>query len=195
MNGILFKPDMIQAIVDGRKTVTRRVAGLKEINQEPDKWEWNSWQESQMWCRHFDSFWFDHISLTHQPRRLEVKPRYQVGETVYIKEAFRYIQGGGQIHDFGVWYKLDGEIKWWKDNGNEMNYPINEKNRSPLFLPEKFARYHIKIVSVRAENFFLPILLPEELEREGGELALDMLAKISGKWVWRYGFKLLPTLR
>ena len=152
MKGILFKPDMIRAIVDGRKTVTRRLAGLKEINQEPDKWMWNSWQESQMWCRHFDSFWFDYINLNHQPRRLEIKPRYQVGEVVYIKEAHRYIQNNGDPYDFGVQYKSDSQVKWWRDNGNIMEYPIDEKWRSPLFLKEIFARYFIKIVDVRGER-------------------------------------------
>ena len=39
MKGILFKPDMIQAIIEGRKTVTRRVikpqpdAGLPEFER------------------------------------------------------------------------------------------------------------------------------------------------------------------
>ncbi len=38
MKGILFKPEMIQAIIEGRKTVTRRLDGLKEINKGPDTW-------------------------------------------------------------------------------------------------------------------------------------------------------------
>jgi len=118
-----------------------------------------------------------------------LKTPYQVGETVYIKEAFRYIQGGGEVHDFGVWYKLDGEYKWWRDNGGIMNYPINEKNRSPLFMPAWAARHFIQITDVRAGDFFLPLISPEELELEGGTAALDMLAQISGKWVFRYEFE------
>ena len=40
MKGILFQTDMIKAIVEGRKTHTRRVSGLKEINKEPDRWDY-----------------------------------------------------------------------------------------------------------------------------------------------------------
>jgi len=41
MKGILFKSEMSLAIREGRKTVTRRQDGLKEINLNPDDWEVN----------------------------------------------------------------------------------------------------------------------------------------------------------
>ncbi len=85
-----------------------------------------------------------------------IKPRYQVGETVYIKEAWRIIGAfvGGQ-NDFGIEYLNDArthEVIWWRDNANIMNYPIDEKIRSPLFMPEKYARYFIKITSVTLQR-------------------------------------------
>ena len=77
---------------------------------------------------------------------------YQVDEVVYIKEAHRYIQNDGDPYDFGIQYKLDSQVKWWRDNGNLMEYPIDEKWRSPLFLKEIFARHFIKITGVRVER-------------------------------------------
>ena len=133
MKGILFKPWKIKAIADGghdRDWQTRRV-----IKPQPKYFHYSV--DGQFPC-------------TVQGEQF--KPRYQAGEVVYIKEAFRYIHGGGEVHDFGVWYKLDGEYKWWRDNGGLMNYPINEKNRSPRFMPAWAARYFIKITAVRAER-------------------------------------------
>ena len=36
---IQFRADMIQAILDGRKTQTRRLRGLDAVNTEPDAWK------------------------------------------------------------------------------------------------------------------------------------------------------------
>ena len=128
MKGILFKPDMIKAIVEGRKTVTRRVMQNQPV--EMDKVYYKAFRKDYG-CR---------------------VPRYQIGEVVYIKEAHRYIQNDGDPYDFGIQYKLDSQVKWWRDNGNLMDYPIDEKWRSPLFLKELFARHFIKITDVRAER-------------------------------------------
>jgi len=169
VKGILFKPDMIRAIVDGRKTVTRRLAGLKEINQEPDKWMRNSWQESQMWCRHFDSFWFDHINLNHQPRRLEIKPRYQVGEVVYIKEAWRITSISDDFEELFINYG-DGFENWKEVPDNLAMYYYNhyfkaQRRPSTLFMPAWAARYFIKIAGVGAKR--LQELSPDDCIAEG----------------------------
>ncbi len=39
MQGILFKPDMTLANLEGRKTRTSRTRGLKKINGNPGEWE------------------------------------------------------------------------------------------------------------------------------------------------------------
>lgn len=38
--GILFKDDMVRAILDGRKTLTTRLGGLGKLNKSPDIWEY-----------------------------------------------------------------------------------------------------------------------------------------------------------
>ncbi len=165
MNGILFKPDMIKAIIEGRKTQTRRV-----INPQPT---------------HF------HYATTGQyPCRTDgeqIHPRYQVGEVVYIKEAY---------------YRMDCET---------MGFEKSIKWLSPLFMPAKDARYFIRITDVRAVR--LQEITPEDCISEGistswmgsslvasdgdlirrYEILWDSINKknpwVTNPWVWVYTFK------
>jgi len=58
---------------------------------------------------------------------------------------------------------------------------------SPMMMPEWAARYFITPLAISAELLRLP-LSPEEMELEGGEVALPMLEKINGLWVFAYTF-------
>ncbi len=150
MKGIIFKPDMIKAIVEGRKTVTRRLSDLREINQESNRWDLAGW----------DGGYKAFVFYKRYPARgkLIIKPRYQADEIIYIKEAF------------------------WEDNGDIYfksdfpNFPTGQptnmffekgKWKSPLFLPEIFARYFIKITDIRPER--LQEITPEDAVNEGAE--------------------------
>ena len=209
MKGILFQPWKIKAIAEcgfDREWQTRRV-----INPQPgDK----IWQETfpggiVAWKSNKRHEYGD--STAHFPR-------YQVGEVVYIKEAWHYLnieENKATPYDFGIEF-ADGEILWWTDNGNEMNYPLDEKKRSPMFLKAKFARYFLKILDVRPER--LQEITEEDAIAEGiykgGNYfsdnvheAVDDTACLaykrlwdsinpnhpwaSNSWVWRYEFKFL----
>ncbi len=142
MKGILFKPDMIKAIVEGRKTQTRRLAGLEEINPEPDMWRPQVME---------DGVWFFE---NPDGGGVIIKPRFHVGEVVYIKEAWDSDCTCDSPACNGVIYRLGyaGVI-------------VPDKWRSPLFMPEKYARYFIKITGVRPER--LQSITPEDCVKEG----------------------------
>jgi len=162
MKGILVKPDMHKAIREGRKTQTRRLAGLKEINQEPDKWKYRSIANIP------SGFFF----LSDDGLERTIHPRYQVGEVVYIKEAWAVIKlhdslKPSEIPAYGRlprWYKLDDP----SPRDTQCN-PWPEGNmgkwRSPLFMPAWVARDFIKITDVRAER--LQEITEEDAIKEG----------------------------
>ncbi len=148
MKGVLFRPDVwkakLRVLEQYGEAQTRRLGGLKEINKEPDNWRF-VYQE-------LNEFYFE--PLDKHCIACVRKPRYRIGDIVYIKEAWHYInipENKATPYDFGVEY-ADGEIRWWTDNGNEMNYPLDEKKRSPMFLKAKFARYFIQFTGIRLER-------------------------------------------
>ena len=181
MKGILMKPDVWagkqRVLKELGLAVTRRVIKL-------DRWD------KGVTCipHNGDSAAFlgePYLKVCYDPitdnAGTRITARYQVGETVYIKEAccIECYKGDG-IED--ACYKTDD------DTGGDTNISCQFlKWRSPLFMPAWAARYFIKTTDVRAERLRLP-LSPEELKREGGEPALIMLEKINGLWVFRYEF-------
>ncbi len=176
MNGILFKPDMIKAIRDGRKTVTRRLSGLKEINIEPDKWllppVYNYANKSWEFT-------------TPNYETISVKPRYKVGEGVYIKEA-HYAYGEWHKEEIGWVFHRDKDMAVFFDSAiweHALKGHTGQGwfRRSPLFLPEKDARDFIKIASVRPER--LQNITEEDAMAEGANPFL--LDKLEGGTKYR----------
>jgi len=187
MKGILFKPKMIKAIVAGSKIVTRRAMKL----QPPDYCDKAELLETGLWNFYKSS---DHNFHAY----LKGKPRYKVGETVYIKETyapFLRLDYVGDKCGFRVQYKIDDAVLdryCTPEQAEKLKVKRGIRWDTPLFMPEWVARYFLKIKGVSIEKLKLP-LLTEELEREGGEAALPMLEKIDGLWVWRYEFELLEV--
>ncbi len=150
MNGILFKPWKHQFIREhpDMEIMTRRLGGLKEINQEPDEW---IYQGSP-----YGLFRFDHKEIGNASYRVVVKPRYQVGEVVYIREAWRVLDVDTRtlrqpIHKVKAEYKLDCETRWTQMPAT-IAYTIPDNWHTPLFLAEITARDFIQITGVRAER-------------------------------------------
>ncbi len=209
MKGTLFKPDMIKAVMEGRKTQTRRLAGLKKINQKPDAWE--------LWAENIPDnkgrIWFN-TKAEIASVIVAIKPRFQVGEVVYIKEAYRVLDIDLRTLDspmeiVKVEYKLDC-AGVWLPKPKEKPIVIPDKWRSPLFMPAWAARTHIKILSVKPER--LQEITWQDCVREGihapdheFELLIGNFQTLwdsinpkylwaSNPWIWRYEFGVASQL-
>lgn len=144
MSGIMFKSYLIPKIIDGTKTHTRRLQGLKEINQEPDKWRLMGFNGTEYI-----------FGSTQKPLSLAVKARYKLGETMYIREAWatdkifdtmssNYIEALG-VASVPLWYKIADD---------QLDNPLTKQGRwrFPRFMPQWAARTFIKILSVEAKR-------------------------------------------
>ena len=130
------------------------------------------------------------------------KSPYIIGEERYIKEAWRVINAIGKTNtnDFGIEY-LSGEheVIWWTDNAGKFDYPIDEKLRSPLCMPEWAARHFVVITGVgigRLQDITIGDCLregcPDYLfsEYEESEIELSYPPKINFVRLWN---SLKPT--
>jgi len=115
---------------------TRRLSGLKEINKEPNRWEFIQWKY-KMTGEITTGFYFKRDDGLEKV----IKPRYKVGEVVYIKEAWLDNVIGCPN---GLSYKLDHLDPKGDGPANPMKW------KSPMFMPEKFARTFRQITGVRS---------------------------------------------
>jgi hypothetical protein len=196
MNGILFTPQNIELTISNKKSQTRRLDHLKEINQKPDEWE----------CKGY--FQGDNLAVfcpivtpsslcTAVIDEIQIRPRYHVGEYLYLKEAH---------YSFGYWEKqkektISGRYKvrfvrladnvYFNNNkptdlltGTMGSEAICDESmwflRSPMFMFAKDARHFIQITGVGAER--LNDISGEDCMKEGITLPFRVFGDGDGEY-------------
>ena len=138
---ILFNTEMVQAILDGRKTVTRRV--LKNQDENAFTCDYNHYDNEN-----------DDVDLicdrNGEIYALANKPPCYIGDILYVREAF------APVTDY-----IDGEPKKvyaykasTPDNqyvGNVMSLPITAWHPS-IHMPKEAARIFLRVTNVRVER-------------------------------------------
>ena len=158
MKGIHFKPEMIQAIVEGRKTVTRRVIKPQPFLRDNDWWCWLPRKNVEVqWHEIFDM------------KMLTDYARYRAGETVYIKEMWTVDKKYDKLPPSKI--PRGTRIYFREHEIPEAVEPILGRWRSPLHLPRWFASYFITITDVRAER--LQEIMEEGAMAEGFSITYE----------------------
>lgn len=170
MKGICFKEPLFLLTVQGIKTQTRRI--IKPQPEEnlalAEKGNYDNCDVSYT-NKFIKADWIDDSCNFF-------RPRYKVGETVYLKEPYQhavafkddgygYFYGTENIEDFSKdfsWFKnrTEDDKNWTKERIKH-----GEKKMNKLFMPEVAARYFIKITDVRAER--LQDISDEDCIKEG----------------------------
>lgn len=159
MKGICFKEPLFHKVVKGEKTQTRRIInhfGNKEhygqllchwglsrppFLNENDEWRWELQTDVD------DSGTFP------------IKPKYKVGEIVYLKEPYLYADDNEE-KCIRPYYKFStADVLQLKVMG------VDIKWKNKLFMPESAARYFVEITGVRAEK--LKDISDEDCMKEG----------------------------
>ena len=141
---ILFNTEMVRAILDGRKTCTRRV-----IKPQPDEkhtftlgFVTDSTEKKEVGCF---GFGIDEYGGSIQ----YVKPPYQPGDILYVRETWKKAPNGYYYYE--NWQRDDiADVTKWKPS---------------IHMPKKAARIWLKVTNVRVER--LQEITPKDAENEG----------------------------
>lgn len=144
---ILFNTEMVRAILDGRKTCTRRLI-RKHIE--------NKYLEYDEWVRAVAP---PGSTYLREKELYEQYPPYQPGDTLYVRETWCGLPVNETGHMRGhtiYYYKADGELrpKGWRGTWHPS-----------IHMPKEAARIWLKVTDVRVER--LQEITPQGAWKEG----------------------------
>jgi len=160
---ILFSAPMIRALLDGRKTQTRRT--LKPQPKEPRDWG--------------DGLWVDEARERSAPMISGEKQivRYEIGDRLWVREAWGW-----------DWYD-DGQSRAWKnpvyradnqktpmDNGTPMPW------KSSIHMPRRASRLTLIVTDVRVQrlwNISVPDCIAEGIDHDADESELALMKALA----------------
>ena len=190
---ILFNPEMVQAILDGRKTCTRLV-----IKPQPDEkhtyplgFVTDSTEKKEVGC-------FGFAANEYGGSIQYVKPpyRYAPGDILYVRETFAWcpcwdcgldIEPGRCSNATAKIYK-EGEYGcyMYRASCEDNEYPSADTWHPSIHMPKEAARIWLKVTDVRVER--LQDITSEQISREGVEVEYPHVLNGEEK---RYAFSTL----
>ncbi len=155
--GILFKGEMVRAILEGRKTQTRR--GVKFMKRSPAcaSSDFKSYKLNEVGC------WFSGLLTDGAPFMENVPLPWQVGDSLYVKEtwwSYGYFEETGEATKSGKpkkQWKMAWEGAVFLDQKKPpMQSALTDnfkwRKMSSLFLRKDDARIWLKVTNVRVER-------------------------------------------
>jgi hypothetical protein len=124
---ILFSTPMVQAILEGRKTMTRRV-----VNPQPPHWTWNLYPSDKLQTKLRDGKYVN-------------CPYGKPGDLLWVRESWRFAGGG-----------FDGKPDTSVMSPNDFIYKADEDWNGPwkpsIHMPKSAARIWLEVTDVRVER-------------------------------------------
>lgn len=164
---ILFNTEMVRAILDGRKTVTRRLVKFK-LGQNP---QWSGYIP-------------DGMVLYGSHNIPTVKSPYKPEDILYVRETWRVRNVYGDFK-YGnrtaeIEFKAGGEYVYMR----VLEDVINERRWRPsIHMPKEAARLFLRVKNVRVERLLTPFLADGAavlaLKKEGVVLPTECVECIS----------------
>lgn len=148
---IIFQPDMVRAILDGRKSQTRRINGLSKINKNPgdhskaivlNDGTWSFWHPGNV-----DEKWVRNVAY---PDGGGFKCPYGVpGDRLWVREKFRIFNSVDECGccDHCACDRYNGKPVFYADT------LCNESKWKPsIHMPRKLSRLTLEVTNIRVER-------------------------------------------
>jgi len=127
---ILFSGQMVRAIMELIKRMTRRTRGLERVNAEPDAWVCVGCKGGNEWVfRRIDSSTFVTVKC----------PYGQPGDRLWVRETHAFLTDLDTGEGNGYIYRADGwgeDIRW----------------KPSIFIPRRASRITLEVTEVRVER-------------------------------------------
>jgi hypothetical protein len=148
---IIFSTEMVRAILDGRKSQTRRVIKPQPERKAPD------WKDSKMlaWVYKDKTYWCDGETMTAMS--VDMYAPYQPGDVLWVRESFQPrlaegVEWQDSDYETGDGYNVsyvatDGILELETPDG-DMTYKVTPS----IHMPRWAARLFLRVKSVRAER-------------------------------------------
>lgn len=188
---ILLSTPMVVAVLDDIKSMTRRIAGLDVVNQDPGRWEYVRFYEG------FAKFWGKHNATNE----VYAKCRYgNPGDWLWVRETWLYND------DLNIPYAFKA------DYNEEHQNRLKGHWKPSIHMPKGASRIWLQVKEIRVER--LNGITEENAKAEGVDAAglypgynVSSKGKFEGlwnlingdgswdlnPWVWVIDFKVLST--
>lgn len=178
---ILFNTEMVRAILEDRKTATRRCVKLPKWIVKQDDGRYTLFAEGT--CYENKSF-IDVATYLNKP--------YRLGDILYVRETWQCWRAHRYEATADIMFRAGGDgVRLQFENGNTDSvnrcdydtfvnkwFSHNGEWKPSLFMPKEAARIFLKVKDVRVER--LQDITEEDVKREGIEPRFKVKDRFSG---------------
>lgn len=188
---ILFNTEMVRAILDGRKTVTRRLVKPQPKSKlcytfagsDCGTWGYPSKTAHESWGEEYRL----PDNITKEDFWKRWNPPYHTDDVLYVRETWSPIYPGKESNEVcGYIYKEDSLEEYDNRYPDGEDYQWGCKWRPSIHMPKEAARIWLKVTDVRVER--LQEITEEQIGREGVEVEYPHVLNGEEK---RYAFSTL----
>lgn len=177
MKPILFNTEMVKAILEDRKTTTRRIVNPR---YKDDEFGFQIVKDSQDNFIRLEKTNCNGSGMFSDGTERVIKSPYKVGDVLYVRETWKVEHTyGDELAD--IRFKANNEIEHLRGLKEEtydklINFESKNGWQPSLFMPKEAARIFLKVTNVKVER--LQDITDEGAKAEGSNVGIGFAEKM-----------------